>query len=361
MSTETIDNIIDPKEIKAKWEQLLQEKPGTRIKDAADLLQLSEAELLATTISENCIRLEGDWAELLQRLKSLGKVMSLTRNDHCVLENKGTFQKINVMGEGERQMATVIGPIETRVFFKAWHVAFAVKQPKKDRWLESIQIFDKQGVAITKIYLQDKSNREAYQQLIQDFTSSDQSFAQQVFPAEPTQYKEDIDSDAFLNEWAELKDTHDFFGMLRKYEVHRQKVIHLAEGKFSFPIAISATQDVLEQSASMKLPIMIFAGNSGNIQIHQGKVRTIKLLGPNERMTDSWLNIMDPEFNMHLRLNEINEAWIVHKPTEDGTVSSIELFDKKGELTAQFFGLRKPGISQKAEWAELLETIPVLQ
>ena len=339
MSTETIDNIIDPKEIKAKWEQLLQEKPGTRIKDAADLLQLSEAELLATTISENCIRLEGDWAELLQRLKSLGKVMSLTRNDHCVLENKGTFQKINVMGEGERQMATVIGPIETRVFFKAWHVAFAVKQPKKDRWLESIQIFDKQGVAITKIYLQDKSNREAYQQLIQDFTSSDQSFAQQVFPAEPPQYKEDIDSDAFLNEWAALKDTHDFFGMLRKYEVHRQKAIHLAEGKFSFPIAISAIQDVLEQ----------------------GKVRTIKLLGPNERMTDSWLNIMDPEFNMHLRLNEINEAWIVHKPTEDGTVSSIELFDKKGELTAQFFGLRKPGISQKAEWAELLETIPVLQ
>ena len=60
--------MIDPKEIKAKWEQLQEQKPGIRIKDAADLLQLSEAELLATTISDNCLRLEGDWAELLKRL-----------------------------------------------------------------------------------------------------------------------------------------------------------------------------------------------------------------------------------------------------------------------------------------------------
>jgi len=361
MNTEIIEDIKDPKVIKEQWQELLQARPGTRIKDAADILNVSEAELLATSISENCIRLEGDWAELLLRMKSLGKVMSLTRNDHCVLENKGTFQKINVMGEAERQMATVIGPIETRVFFKAWHVAFAVKQPKKDKWLESIQVFDKQGVAITKIYLQDKSNREAYQQLIQDFTSSDQSFAQQVFPEEPVTYKEEVDNEAFINEWSELKDTHDFFGLIRKYELHRQKAIHLAEGKFTHRIAVSAIQDVLEQAAKTKLPIMIFVGNRGNIQIHQGKVRTIKLLGPNERMADSWLNIMDPEFNMHLRLSEIEEAWMVHKPTEDGTVSSIELFDKKGELTAQFFGLRKPGIQQKTEWADLLSTIPHLQ
>ena len=361
MITETIENIIDPKEIKAKWEQLQEQKPGIRIKDAADLLQLSEAELLATTISDNCIRLEGDWAELLKRLKSLGKVMSLTRNDHCVLENKGTFQKITVMGKRDHQMATVIGPIETRVFFKAWHVAFAVKQPKKDKWLESIQVFDKQGSAITKIYLQDKSNRDAFQELIQDFTSRDQSFGQEVFPEELANYQEEIDRTAFLSEWASLKDTHDFFGLVRKYELHRRKAVQIAAGKFSFPIAVTAIKDVLEQAAKTKLPIMIFAGNRGNIQIHQGKIRTVKMLGPNERMADSWLNIMDPEFNMHLRLNEINEAWIVHKPTEDGVVSSIELFDNKGELTTQFFGLRKPGIPQKAEWSELLNTIPVLQ
>ncbi len=358
MSTEIIENI---KDIKAQWEQLIKDRPTTRIKDAADLMQLSEAELLATTISENCIRLAGDWAELLQRLESLGKVMSLTRNDHCVLESKGTFQKINVMGEGERQMATVIGPIETRVFFRAWHVAFAVKQAKKDGWLESIQIFDKQGDAITKIYLQDKSDREAYLKLIQDFTSADQSTTQQVFQEVPILYKDEVDRIAFLNEWAALKDTHDFFGMLRKYELHRQKAIQLAEGKFSFRIDIAAIQQVLEQSAKIKLPIMIFAGNRGNIQIHQGKIRTVRLLGPNERMTDSWLNIMDPEFNMHLRLSEISEAWLVHKPTDDGTVSSIELFDKNGALSAQFFGLRKPGIIQKVEWADLLNAIPVLQ
>ena len=68
-----------------------------------------------------------------------------------------------------------------------------------------------------------------------------------------------------------------------------------------------------------------------------------------------WLNIMDPEFNLHLRQDAIDEAWVVKKPSEAGIVTSIELIDKEGTMFNQFFGKRKPGIPELPEWTTLVE------
>lgn len=82
------------------WRGLQEAKPGLRIRDCAEQLGVSEAQLLATTVGEYSTRLEGDWTELLNRLPELGRVMSLTRNDSCVLEHKGAFQKIDPGNNG---------------------------------------------------------------------------------------------------------------------------------------------------------------------------------------------------------------------------------------------------------------------
>jgi hypothetical protein len=42
------------------------------------------------------------------------------------------------------------------------------------------------------------------------------------------------------------------------------------------------------------MPVMIFVGNMGCIQIHGGPVEKIVPMGP-------WINVMDPRFNLHLR------------------------------------------------------------
>jgi putative hemin transport protein len=47
----------------------------------------------------------------------------------------------------------------------------------------------------------------------------------------------------------------------------------------------------------------------------------------------------------------------VKKPTVDGMVTSLETFDAHGELIAQFFGARKPGIPEKPEWRDLVDTV----
>jgi len=93
---------------------------------------------------------------------------------------------------------------------------------------------------------------------------------------------------------------------------------------------------------------MIFVGNKGIIQIHTGEVH--KTL-----WHQHWFNVMDPDFNLHLDTIKIAETWIVKKPTEDGIVTSVEVFNKEGEFIVQFFGERKPGIPELEGWRALVE------
>jgi putative hemin transport protein len=345
-----------------RWEEIQQAKPGIRIRDAARVLGTTEAALLATKVGTDVIRLNGPWPALLQRFRDLGRVMSLTRNDACILEHKGSFQSIDIIESGAHSMATVIGPIETRVFFAAWTFAFAVTETKADRVLKSIQVFDKAGDAITKIYLQEASNEEAFQRIIADFRSDDQRAGVDVVPYAAEAYNEEADTQSLLDDWAVLKDTHDYFGMLRRHKVRRFRAMLMGRGKFTAELnAELAPVHILEKASAAKLPIMIFAGNRGNIQIHQGKVRTVRILERGHTGPERWLNILDPDFNMHLRQNDIATAWLVKKPTTDGIVTSVELYDHKEEMVVQFFGLRKPGIPEREEWTTLVNALAPAQ
>lgn len=332
------------------WEALKTSEPQLRIRDAAKKLGVTELELLATTIGEHTIRLKGDWASLLIEFKKLGKVMALTRNDGCVLEHKGTFQKIDIQGSAPYQVATVIGPIEQRVFFSGWKFGFAVINETPRGTMRSFQFFDKAGEAVMKVYLQEKSNIAAFDDIIQAYQAEDQTARVVLESFDAPVYAETIDMDAFTQDWENMKDTHEFFGMLRKYKVHRLNAVKWINNKWAYEVDRFAARKILEVASAEKMPIMIFAGNRGNIQIHQGKVRTIRQMG-------SWLNVLDPDFNMHLNEDHIDCAFVVHKNTEDGLVSSLELFDKEGEMIAQFFGLRKPGIPQLEAWKGLIDSL----
>ncbi len=88
---------------------------------------------------------------------------------------------------------------------------------------------------------------------------------------------------------------------------------------------------------------MVFVGNPGMIQIHTGPVENLKATGP-------WFNVLDEAFNLHLNEAALDSAWVVWKPTEDGTVTSLELFDATGLLVATLFGKRKPGVAEDEGW-----------
>ena len=73
-----------------------------------------------------------------------------------------------------------------------------------------------------------------------------------------------------------------------------------------------------------------------------------------------WLNVLDAGFNLHLREDVIDTAWVVEKPTSDGVVTSIEIFDRDGELMAMFFGTRKPGQPEREDWRAIVRKMTPL-
>ncbi|WP_026948022.1 hemin-degrading factor [Algoriphagus marincola] len=347
-----MNTAIETSTLKQAWENLKEQEPKLRIRDAAKKLGVSEAELLATGVGENVIRLSEDFVEQLEKFPKLGRVMSLTRNEGCVLEHKGTFQKIEIHQAGPQKIATVIGPIEQRVFFGGWKFGFAVVSDTPRGPMFSLQYFDKAGDAVMKVFLQEDSDFDFSEELVKAHTHADQSSDLVTETFEKAEYvnKEDLDFESFSSDWENMKDTHDFFGMLRKYKLNRLNAVEWIDDKWAYEVDRLSVRKVVEVAAETKLPIMIFAGNKGNIQIHQGKVKTIKQLG-------DWLNVMDPEFNMHLNESVVDRAFVVHKNTTEGLVSALELFDMEGEMVAQFFGLRKPGIPQKPEWKAILDSL----
>ena len=108
---------------------------------------------------------------------------------------------------------------------------------------------------------------------------------------------------------------------------------------------------MLQMARDKQRKIMVFIGNRGCIQIHTDPVN--KLLEH-----EHWYNVIDPMFNLHLNKDSIAHSWITKKPTEDGTVKALEVFDHNGELIVTFFGKRKPGTPELELWREIIDAIP---
>jgi putative hemin transport protein len=278
-------------------------------------------------------------------MPELGKVMVLTRNENCVIERKGLFETINTEN---KHVGTVLGKdIDLRMFFGRWKFGFAVNDDAATGFKKSLQIFDAQGNAIVKIYPTDITDVAAWDKLEAAFVAAEQPEVIAVTPAPaPTVYAQDVDTAAFLQGWSELQDTHDFFPLLMKYKISRVHALEVAAGKFARRIENTCVKTILEDAAQSGLEIMVFVGNPGNIEIHTGPVNKILEI-------PSWINVMDPDFNLHLKTDGIAQCWVVEKPSVDGVVTSVEVFDAGGEMIVQFFGKRKPGNPELEDWRTL--------
>ena len=89
----------------------------------------------------------------------------------------------------------------------------------------------------------------------------------------------------YANDWANLLDTHYFFGMLKKHHLNRLQAFELIGEHYAEPLSRDAVGALLNSAAHLNVPIMIFVGNRGAIQIHTGQIkRVLDVKG--------WLNIL---------------------------------------------------------------------
>lgn len=343
--------------LKIDWENFRAEHPYVRIRDAAARLGVSEAELVSAESGENSIRLNDRFDELLTELESLGRIMALSRNEAIVHERKGIYKNVEIL-KMHGKMGLVVGEdIDLRIFFNNWHYGFAVKNMTPRGWQRSFQFFDIDGKAVHKVFLTEKSDLTAYEKLIQKFQSGDQVnfIAVKSKPAKPAEKADsEIDVKEFRAAWAAMTDTHEFFGLTRKFGVSREQALRLAGGNWAYRASTQSYQYILRKAVEAKMPIMVFVGNAGIIQIHTGEIENIA-------EARGWFNVLDENFNLHIRQQQIGSIWVVKKPTADGIVTSLELFDVNGENAALIFGSRKPGNPERNDWRELISTVRPLK
>jgi putative hemin transport protein len=325
------------------------ENPGTRERDLARQLGISEAELVAADVGAGVTRLDLDVPAILAGLAEVGEVMALTRNDSVVHEKIGTYGGVR-LGEGA---GVVLGDeINLRVFPPRWKHAFAVDKPSADgSTRHSLQFFDGAGDAVHKVHLRPASSQARYRALVARLTSRDQEARlPEVAPIPPVAKNESVSREELNKSWSKLTDTHDFYPMLRRLGLPRIDAVAMAEGAFTLPLDLGAIQQLIDVAVAEALLIMVFVGSRGCVQIHAGPICNVKPVGP-------WLNIIDETFNLHLRLDHIERLWAVRKPTDQGQVTSVEAYDAQGSLILQFFGIQQKGLDAP-RWVDIVEALP---
>ena len=336
-------------DLASRWTRLKGEKPMLRIRDAAATLGVSEAELVALGVGTTATPLDGDWRAILNEMPAAGRVMCLTRNEHCVHERHGRFEDVQVNGPH----GLVLGPdIDLRLFLGQWKLGFAVREPLRAGERLSLQFFDGSGEAVHKIYAAAETDRTAFDALIARHAAAEVP-AVTLAPRAPDAVDRpdaDIDLDGLRQAWRAMKDTHEFFGMLGRFKVGRVQALRLVGEEFARELPPRALRSALEMAAADKTPIMVFVGSPGCIQIHSG---------PIERLVESpgWFNVLDPAFNLHLRDAGVTRVFSVRKPTDNGIVTSIEAFDSRERNILLMFGARKPGKPELEPWRALVARI----
>lgn len=330
------------------------DNPKMRERDLALTLGISEAEYIAAWCGMTAIRIDTRVNDILNGVEALGEVMALTRNESAVHEKIGIYDKVHTSTRG----AIVLGEdIDLRVFHNNWVHGFAVEKQNRDRTDRSLQFFNGAGEAVHKIHLRPGSNIEAYQALVSSLRSVDQSpFADIVPDDKEPATTVDLTEEKILelrDKWAAMTDVHQFVGLLSRFNISRHAAVSTIDQEFAWQLDGDALEAMMKLSADSDLPIMCFVSSPGCVQIHTGPINQIKQMGP-------WLNILDPGFHLHLRMDHISELWAVRKPNKDGHVTSLEAYNTDKQLIIQFFGKRMEGQDEREDWRFLMENLPRL-
>jgi putative hemin transport protein len=349
--------------IRDAWVDLVREKPKLRQRDAAEALGVSEGELVASRCGDGVHRLRPQWRDLLSSLAALGPVKTITRNTWAVHETVGVYEDLTFVGD----VALVQSEgLDLRLLLDRWASGFAVSDRTGNAIRHSIQFYDAAGLAVHKIYPEDGFDLAAFSALVQRFAAQDERKASNGSGAGagrngdetrglsgspgPARRLTSEERRALVDDWSRLEDTHDFGAMLVRHRIDRAAAMAAAEGVHTRRIGSASFGGALDRLRDAAVPVMVFVGNPGAVQIHTGVFGNVRRLG-------EWMNILDPHFNLHVVESGIDSLWIVTKPTRDGTITSIEAYAADGTEIAVLYGKRKPGIPELAAWREAVEAI----
>jgi putative hemin transport protein len=319
----------------------------------SDVMALPAAQRLAAGIPHRATLLQGPFPALLYRISSLGVVTILTGNASAIQEKTGIYDHAAYQGA-----AGLAGnqPIHQRVFYQKWKYGFAVSDiSDDDRVQRYLQFFDEDGNGVHKILLHEASRIDAFQQIVSDFAAAEQSPVLDVFRTVPAAAEDvaTLDIDALRADWASIDDTEAFFARQIEFDRMRLHKLRFAGKAFAHQVANDSVRIFLQKLADLGSTVTTQVGNVGIVQAYQGRIKQICSI-------DSWLNILNPDYRLRLREDHIDTVWVAKKPTTDGIITSLELFNHEGVSIARFFSKPEPGKPEPREWRDsIMRLLPV--
>lgn len=337
--------------------QVKTQNPDIHTRDLASLLGITEAELLYCRVGhEQTQRLSDNVVGILGMLSSIGSAKAITRNDCAVIIQTGQYDNAKL----HHHAGLFLNPrkLDLRMFFAQWDSVFTVTEETKTGLRHSIQFFDKYGDALHKIYSTEQTNMDAWQNIIALYSSTEnpplsldkaRPFLETEISAELTQQIE--------QQWRDMKDVHQFFTILKNNNLNRQQVFRIVSRDLAWQVPTHSLSTLLAQAHQAQNEIMLFVSNRGCVQIFTGKINQPSCLTTESTQTN-WLTISNTNMNLHIIENEIDECWVTRKPTKDGFVTSLEVFDKQGNQIIQMYGQRTEGTPEQVEWCKQVLALP---
>jgi putative hemin transport protein len=316
-----------------------------RARELAKELGITEGDLVACRQNIDTWQLRAPFHLLLAELKNVGEVMTITRNDQAVHETTGVYHNFQ-FAEARKTGLVLSDAIDLRLFIGQWHSGFHVVEKGR----HSLQFFDKHGLAVHKIYRTDNTIADKWDALIAEYRDAS-PIIPVYLPTEESPVSKPpaaFDQASFADDWANLKDVHEYHGMLKKHGLSRTQALSLIGSQWATPLAQDSLAFVLTLAQERAADIMVFVGNPGCIQIYSGPVHKLLTQGP-------WFNVLDPKFNLHLRTDQITQAWVIERPSSDGVITSIEAFNASGDSIITLFGKRKPGQPELTLWRDIVQ------
>ncbi|MCR8825832.1 hemin-degrading factor [Pseudosulfitobacter koreensis] len=329
------------------------EHANLRERDLADKLGITEAQLLAAHTGQGVTHIAPHPDTIIEIASSLGEVMALTRNISCVNEKVGSYGNYT---SGAHAAMVLNDKIDLRMFPIHWCHAFMVEKETDAGVRRSLQVFDAAGDAVHKIFMRGETHLAAWDAAKFASALPDQptqlDLAERTAPEAAKTNREKLD--VLQSEWSKMTDTHQFMRLTSKLRMNRLGAYRIVGAPFVRPLATDAIDRMLNDVQAAGIEVMVFVGNRGCIQIHTGPIETLKPMGP-------WQNVMDPGFNLHLRLDHVAEVYAVDKPTQRGKAVSVEAFGADGALIFQVFGVRREDYDSRPAWREIVDNLPALE
>lgn len=326
-------------------------QPDMGLAEISALLRVTEEELLLESGAQ-VFALGDDWPRLLGTLPSLGVITFLTGNRLVRLAQAGVVERV-ICSPGQVRIS---GPgLDILADISHWRQAYYVQGCLEGRYPHGIYCMDRQGRCCHRLLLREEAPCRQVGFNTQHATSSGlaENGAIRRIPALNDPCRSARQRRDFIADWSVMQGPRDYWVLLLEHGLSERQAVQEVAPVYAHGVDGSAIRAVLQAAAETALPLQLSCPGLHLVQRYAGLVPPWcgLQLPPRPSLTTLCLNLAE---------QEPLEAWVVRRPHASGIRTTLDIFDRQGELALRLGDASDSSHAECEEWRELLEDIPVV-